>query len=89
MNMVQTLAQSASPQPATRRLIDAAAFRALLNNMSPSAFDKLKAQNRFPRHLSVSRRTHLWDQEVVMRWIDAGCPTREAFEAMERGRSSA
>jgi predicted DNA-binding transcriptional regulator AlpA len=44
-----------------------------------SSFCKLMAQGRLPAPVRLGRRV-LWPVAELVRWIEAGCPSREVWE---------
>jgi predicted DNA-binding transcriptional regulator AlpA len=56
--------------PDLHALIDADEVRAMLGGISASAFERLKAQNKLPPHVELTRRTHRWRCGDVVKFIE-------------------
>lgn len=48
--------------------------------VSPRQVDSLDAQRKLPRPLRLGRLRR-WDPAEIDRWIEAGCPSRDDWEA--------
>lgn len=56
---------------------------ARLCSLSPRTWAKLNAAGKVPRALTVGRR-RLWVRAELERWVEAGCPNRESWEALRQ-----
>lgn len=52
--------------------------------VSPRQVWKLKTMGRLPWPVRLGRSVR-WRADEIEAWIEAGCPTRERWEAMRRG----
>ncbi len=57
----------------------------ILCNLSKSAWYKARARGRIPDPVKIGGALR-WRREELERWIESGCPTKEAWEKMKRGR---
>lgn len=53
-------------------------------SVSPRHLEALNAQGLLPRPIRLGRR-RLWPVEELRRWLDAGAPPREEWEARREG----
>lgn len=65
-------------------LITTAQFRDEVLNISPAAFDRLKAADGLPAHVEFGR-AHRWRRDEVLAWVAAGCPPRAEWEERRTG----
>lgn len=54
--------------------------------VAESTFWKLNAAGRIPRARALGRR-RLWSRAELMEWVEAGCPSRDRWEALQSGRT--
>lgn len=59
-------------------------FRGLLAISAPTFYRWLSMGRVGPRPLRVNERCIRWRVEEVMRWIDAGCPSRSEWDDMKQ-----
>lgn len=69
----------------TGRLLVGAADAAALCGVSRSTWWMFHSSGRVPAPIRLGRRT-LWRADELRRWVDAGCPARERWEALQEGR---
>jgi|GEM_PF-731399 len=62
--------------PTESALIDAAQFARLLSVSKPTIW-RLKEAGKLPQEIALTSQVIRWRREVVMKWIDAGCPFNE------------
>jgi predicted DNA-binding transcriptional regulator AlpA len=62
---------------------------AALSGISEATWYRLASAGRCPAPVRLSRGCVRWRAEEVRRWIEAGCPDRRAWEAMEAARRQA
>lgn len=86
-NMVMPLSQpAASPPAATNRLAISADEMAELLGISRAHVWRLHSQGRIPRPVRLGRAVR-WDRATIERWLAAGTPPRERWEAMYKGNN--
>ena len=68
-------------QPADPLLIDARKLAGLLD-VSLGTVERMKAAGDLPAHVVVSGNCHRWRLEEIRRWVEAGCPPRKQWEAL-------
>lgn len=71
-------------EPVEPILIDLATVAALLAISKPTA-ERLLASHRMPAGVRLGRCLR-FRRDVIERWVNAGCPDRKTFEAMEARR---
>lgn len=72
------------PAPATRRagLLNVEQVAELLGVCTKTVRRMMKAA-KLPRHIELGR-LFKWKADEIHRWIEAGCPDREEWEAREK-----
>ena len=65
-------------------LVDDAAGLAKLLQVSLRHVNALNASGRLPKPIRLGRSVR-WPREELVRWIAAGAPSRDAWEAMKGG----
>jgi excisionase family DNA binding protein len=86
-NMVMPLSQPAAPATAaTNRLAISADEMAELLGISRAHVWRLHSQGRIPRPVRLGRAVR-WDRVTIERWLAAGAPPRERWEAMHSGNN--
>jgi excisionase family DNA binding protein len=85
-NMVMPLSQPAMPATATNRLAISADEVAKLLGISRAHVWRLHSQGRIPRPVRLGRAVR-WDRATIERWLAAGAPPRERWEAMHSGNN--
>jgi predicted DNA-binding transcriptional regulator AlpA len=58
-----------------------------LCNRSPASWWRDHASGRVPAPVKLGGKT-LWRRAELERWIEAGCPSRRAWEALEKSRKA-
>ncbi|MDD4888705.1 MAG: helix-turn-helix domain-containing protein [Phycisphaerae bacterium] len=74
----------AGPAAVAPLLVDTVAAAALCG-VSRSHYLALASAGKVPLPIRLGRRT-LWRADELRRWIEAGCPARERWQAMRGGR---
>ena len=69
-----------STPPVYPMLIGRRRFAELLA-VSMATFARMRATNKLPRPIELSRGCHRWRLSEVRAWIEAGCPTIKEWEA--------
>ena len=64
-------------------LIDAAELARLLSVSKPTVW-RMRETGRLPPSISLTSQCIRWRREVVLGWIDAGCPATQS--AVAKGR---
>src|SRR5205823_13728010 len=75
----------ASLSEALEPLLVSAPHAARLSGVSEATWWRLHAAAKVPRPIKLGGRT-LWRVEELRRWIEAGCPDRRAWEAIQASR---
>jgi excisionase family DNA binding protein len=70
--------------PAPAPLLVDAREAAALTGISRSHFLALNSSGRVPQPVRLGRRT-LWRREELAAWIEAGCPSRDRWQALKGG----
>jgi predicted DNA-binding transcriptional regulator AlpA len=61
------------PDLAGKRCIGSREIRELLG-LGRATFERMLAAGKLPEPIRLSRTCHRWRLEVVLAWIEAGCP---------------
>jgi predicted DNA-binding transcriptional regulator AlpA len=56
-----------------------------LSGVSEATWWRMHAAGKVPQPVKLGGRT-LWRRQEVEAWIDAGCPDRKTWEAMQKAR---
>ena len=65
-------------------LLDLRAVARLLS-VSPRTVGSMRSTGRLPAPVRIGRRV-LWRRAEIVEWIDAGCPSRDAWDRAHGGR---
>src|SRR5262245_13713319 len=68
--------------PAPEPLLVSAAVAGPMCGRSPASWWRDHAAGRIPRPIKIGGST-LWRSAELRRWVEAGCPPRREWEAME------
>jgi len=66
--------QTSPAAPVESALIDAAELARLLSISKPTVW-RLKEAGKLPKEIALTSQVIRWRREVVMKWIEAGCPS--------------
>jgi predicted DNA-binding transcriptional regulator AlpA len=79
-------APRAPATPAVEPLLLPAPAAAVLCGVSEATWYRIMSANRCPAPVRLSRGCVRWRAEELRRWVEAGCPDRRTWEAMEGAR---
>lgn len=81
INMQQAKTSKAKTLQAVQ-LLNSADLMAMLN-IGKSAFYQMKSEGRLPKPVKIGT-IQRWRLADIERWLNAGCPTAEKFEALRK-----